>query len=446
MEETEASLRVLIARMDYLERKFDRRTLQKGRRSSRSSRSPEESVEVEGIKSHVNEVLSIEKDVVYVSYEEWSAARWHHWDDRSLVVVMEANIPITNQHSHRLLASDSQAKSVPSKQLSNIEEQRNACMPSIVDAENHTPAAVPTRIRITNKVLFSEINKIIGSVQDHDQARPFRSLLRFDQKFRERLLEQEKSYERVLADYLILPAGGNDGSRSVPAERVHDDSAEAQEPIEETIPDKDPKRALVLREQKLLNGLQCLVHFLDTNCRDLLDIRERIDKGALQEIAFEHLRFLFRVGEQIISTKPKEQAYRVLQVCGGRRILDRVPDHEQPRGGRAKISDFVIDGFYIDFDGKLFRAAPKSIFIAPYEGLRAITSLETFPLRFHKSEEQAEERLIARGMKFSKLVKDMHKKYKGLSIKEGGDVYSRHEEVSVYGVVSLTAPLTYVRW
>ena len=117
--------------------------------------------------------------------------------------------------------------------------------------------------------------------------------------------------------------------------------------------------------------------------------------------------------------------YRVLQVTGGRKSLTGRRGSSKS-SIRRTVSNLVIDCFYLDFDGKQVRAVPKVISIQPYDDLLAITSLDVYPLTYER--EKSESDLVSRGMKFSELVQVTHRKYKGLSLKEG-DSYDRYEEV-----------------
>lgn len=283
--------------------------------------------------------------------------------------------------------------------------------------------SIPDRVRINNEILCMEMARLTGIENlNHDQVAPFRSLIPFEKEFKTRLEDQEIIYGKMVA---ALDKDGKEPNikKGVLTKYSYDCMF---------FPSKyhgiSNLQASELEEARMLrDGLRSLVHFLDNDVKDLVDTYRQVKEGTLKEIAFTHLWYLFQPGDQIISTKPKEQVYRVMQVCGGRKHLVDKDDKPFSVVGRTKVSNLVIDCFYLDFDGKQFRPVPKEIVISPYQDLRAVTSLEAYPLKFG-GEEKAKE-LVERGKKFVRLAQVAHKKYAGLSLKEG-DSYSNYEEVS----------------
>ena len=83
-----------------------------------------------------------------------------------------------------------------------------------------------------------------------------------------------------------------------------------------------------------------------------------------------------------------------------------------------KTSPFVIDCFYIDFDGTNFGPLPQEFVLEDYEGEVPINSLKVFPIRFDEDPIKTEKSLVRRGRKFVKLANVDHKYYSGRTLRE----------------------------
>lgn len=128
-------------------------------------------------------------------------------------------------------------------------------------------------------------------------------------------------------------------------------------------------------------------------------------------------------------------SYRVIKVTGGRELLSPPRDthklfslaKDQPvNPASIKLKDqgysegaFVIECFYIDFDGTQYGPVNKTFQIRKFEGEKHITSLLVFPLVYDVNEVTIHKKLIERGDKFAKLSnpkKAKHMQYKGLTL------------------------------
>ena len=75
----------------------------------------------------------------------------------------------------------------------------------------------------------------------------------------------------------------------------------------------------------------------------------------------------------------------------------------------------MLQGRYLDYDGKKFGEVSRALLIPEYRGAKIITSLETFPLRCHPEEGEVKSNLIERGRKFMSLRGVHHRTYNGLA-------------------------------
>lgn len=202
----------------------------------------------------------------------------------------------------------------------------------------------------------------------------------------------------------------------------------------------EEEEAKTAADTRLRDQMRCLVEFMDHDMKEIFHVKRKIADGSLRTIAFEQLWQLYSPGDLIFSSEQNtdRRAYRVLHVTGGRAILDSddqpplesYPTSSQPvrswerHGDQAiayahsKNTSFVIDCFFIDFDGQKFGPVPRRFIIPEYEGERSITSLHAYPAKFDKSPRETEKLLTKRGKRFVKLAGVTHKRYVGLSARD----------------------------
>ncbi|KAH9870865.1 hypothetical protein J1614_006437 [Plenodomus biglobosus] len=76
---------------------------------------------------------------------------------------------------------------------------------------------------------------------------------------------------------------------------------------------------------------------------------------------------------------------------------------------------WVIDGRYLEYDGKAFGLGDHQVTVSSFKGHRKITSLSAYPLKYHKDPESIKEQLIARGKKFVALQGMNYRAQKGIA-------------------------------
>ncbi|KAM0794220.1 hypothetical protein BDR22DRAFT_895391 [Usnea florida] len=184
---------------------------------------------------------------------------------------------------------------------------------------------------------------------------------------------------------------------------------------------------------RLRDELRCIVDFMDNDMKDIYSVQKDIDNGTKKVIAFDYLWQLFKPGDVVIEERAQKRAYIVLHVTGGRSLTRsaqrfKTRDEFFPRevvqekaaylAKYPKSTPFVLDCFYLDFDGTNFGPRPAKFMFKEYDGEKPIRSLEVFPARFDGSTKQTEKALIKRGKRFVKLAQVEHKYYSGSTIKE----------------------------
>ncbi|KAF1850496.1 uncharacterized protein K460DRAFT_16776 [Cucurbitaria berberidis CBS 394.84] len=79
------------------------------------------------------------------------------------------------------------------------------------------------------------------------------------------------------------------------------------------------------------------------------------------------------------------------------------------------IKSCVIDGRYLEYDGKAFGLGDHQVMIQAFKGHKKITSLAAYPLKYHKDPEGIKKLLIERGMKFVALQGMNYRLQKGIA-------------------------------
>jgi hypothetical protein len=290
----------------------------------------------------------------------------------------------------------------------------------------------PDRVAIVCPTLLAEINRITGAnltAAAKVLLPPFKILVSFHDEFHESLHEKEAVSKKLLEEKSALR-----NFAPKPTANETEEETQAEQEINNAggeVKLSADKELELKQTQKLTNGLKCLLHFMDLHLYNLIEVHRQIKKHMLKEIEFDHLWYLFKAGDVIITRYPKDQAYRVLHVGGGRVSLGYVDEEGKiisRGGGPKKVSSFFIDCYRMDFNGTHYGPVSHQVMISPYEGTRTITALEAIPISFLPRTEEGtvEDILVARGKKFVKLARVTHKKYKGLNLREGN---FRHEEV-----------------
>ena len=91
--------------------------------------------------------------------------------------------------------------------------------------------------------------------------------------------------------------------------------------------------------------------------------------------------------------------------------LELATRHQTVLGGDS----YLIDGKYLEFDGKGYGHAAIPSEIDEFRGTRKITSLPIYPLKYHKTEQLIRQQLIERGKKFIALSGSHYKAYAGIA-------------------------------
>ncbi|KAJ8064241.1 hypothetical protein OCU04_006588 [Sclerotinia nivalis] len=172
-----------------------------------------------------------------------------------------------------------------------------------------------------------------------------------------------------------------------------------------------------------LAHLKCLVEFMDSDLKDVFELRQQIKDGSLKEIAFADLWHLFSPGDLIV-THPMFRAYRVFHTSGGRPRLSKPELFEK----KPVCSPFNINCFYMGYDWKTVGPIHETLRISEYVGKKSVMELlveldgklmtervTVWPLKMLSIDERMKKisHLISRGKKLRSLRQGDHKYYVG---------------------------------
>ena len=76
---------------------------------------------------------------------------------------------------------------------------------------------------------------------------------------------------------------------------------------------------------------------------------------------------------------------------------------------------YNIEGKYLEYDGKSFGMGNLAVQVPSFQGVRRISSLECYPLQYHKDADSLKAELIERGKKFVALEGVQYKYHKGMA-------------------------------
>ncbi|KAK3304792.1 uncharacterized protein B0T15DRAFT_399826 [Chaetomium strumarium] len=174
--------------------------------------------------------------------------------------------------------------------------------------------------------------------------------------------------------------------------------------------------------------LGCLIEFMDEG----LKVLRHLENASVNRIAFSELWHIFQPGVEVITAQKPTSAYRVFHATGGRPYLSPPEDkNEEEEDGFTKpyripdkSSDFVVYCYQIDFDGTKFGPVSLSFSIQKFDGLRDITTLPIYPLKFAKDSVAVRETLLKNGTTFLEVCGGEHVRYRGPNLHEAEEIDS----------------------
>ncbi|CAN9337290.1 unnamed protein product [Alternaria alternata] len=319
--------------------------------------------------------------------------------------------------------------------------------------------STPTHIAINSKVLAQVIKpEVEFQLLDSQMIfiAPFKGIVTYESKIRDAFKRRTAECDSEKAEIdqkSIAPASADDTDESKtqpldadlssnPVDKPEKDDTNKSDQNDECDNNRPEPAKTASRpsfEQKCTERdlLSCLIEVMDTDLRSILELRRRLQDGNKDEggIAYKDLWHLYKPGDIVVSNPAvlpgPQQAYCVLHVTGGRDSHeDLYPTANVPESTivwsitgemltvSAGVTPFVLDCVYIDYDGTKYGPRARSVALQDYNGLKAIKSLELFPIKFNYEAPGDYASLVKRGKKYASLRGGVSKLYKGLTLEE----------------------------
>ncbi|KAI0866956.1 hypothetical protein F4860DRAFT_455754 [Xylaria cubensis] len=279
----------------------------------------------------------------------------------------------------------------------------------------YTP--MPDRIRINGKslILLLQDSLKMGSTLSTPSVilKPFKLLVRYESHIRGLYCQLKRKFENKPT----LPYDHQNNTDDT------DNSEDA-----DVLGDESRNLLAVHGTEQAYKELSCLIEFMN----DDLKVLKYLNAGNVNRIYFSDLWHIFKPGEEVITSQRPYQAYRILHVTGGRPYLSPPIDGGEEQNTTwttsyripEQSSPFVVSCYHVGFDGIRFGPVAQSFGIQGYGGLRDITSLPIYPLKFAKSPRKIRETLLGNGGGFIQLLYGGHRQYSGPNLHEAGEIDS----------------------
>ncbi|KAF9630646.1 hypothetical protein BFW01_g1208 [Lasiodiplodia theobromae] len=184
----------------------------------------------------------------------------------------------------------------------------------------------------------------------------------------------------------------------------------------------------------MISHLEFLLKYINEGLKPHMSNYRRLRARDVKKVAFKDLWYLFAPGDKVYDASAK-QAFQVVGVRGGRALLSKSEDDDD----RIKVASendyavedlgpFIIDCFYLGFNGEELGPVNHSVRILPYDGEQAISNLRLYPLEYARMKVDVddvagdipmEEHLSRRGQKFVAFLNPhevAHREYVGFSV------------------------------
>ncbi|KAH0499051.1 hypothetical protein TgHK011_006268 [Trichoderma gracile] len=343
-------------------------------------------------------------------------------------------------------------------------EQKVASWADIVSSPNRGKQLMPERIRIRSINIVKILNNIFKTkAKDYRMngavvmIRPFRALVHYNQEIRAKFAQLK---EKFGVDALKIQEGDEartSETQDKPAE-VQDTPLTGQEKPtdkqDKPPPANDGKEAKdetkptegndTIEEEEFTSSLtayqhlSCLIDFMDNTIQAKIDY---LSGTQPRTISFNHLWYLFKPGDDVVG-QGRRQAYRVISITStGHKVTP--PWRNWKRDESEPAASITLFCVYIDFDGKQLGPVSKSFVISKFDGEKAITALEVYPIRFAETPtatyQQArddlvtkdeprgsfQQELIDRGKMFIDVASVKHMHYNGFTLEARDEVDSQ---------------------
>ena len=253
----------------------------------------------------------------------------------------------------------------------------------------------------------------------------------------------------VMENMVAKEDGETDHSMSVALLATNEEStANAIEQVRPIFPrfpstecEQDPSERAVWSKETMAD-LRCLIIFMDHFIKPVID---SLQDNLRPNVRFSELWYLFKPG-QLVYVKDKDtpqKIWRVVQTSGGQRGSGSVGKSDGSEATRKQIHergyvDFLLDCYYIDYDGTRYGKSFGHFSISRFDDVRAINTLPFYPFAVSEKEGTVDrEALAKRGETFIEFSEPCHRHYSGRSqIRQPNGKYLFHTGDSESGRAS----------
>ena len=340
---------------------------------------------------------------------------------------------------------------------------------------------LPERIRINSKSVIMIMNGI-DPVYNTDEPlvilRPFKHLVYYEARIRERYQSlksrlgaagMEASTKQALGapvttdgvdsittavmDVIVSPSSAESKAQS--KEVPTSVTTQTNQQSSEATSGKDSENAGsekagdLTHSVEALKDLGCLVQFIDQELRPVLDSYRG---STRRKVCFSEFWHLFKPGDfvhcpldnrqnsvyvyrggKFQPQNPKDRIQEVMRIvctAGGRPHLEEGHAAAGPENtlNKGTVNAFIILAYSIDFNGTHFVPTSFIFYLLPFSGEQDITSLQCHPLRYSPKADELKSKWKTRGEAFCEYTTFKYKYYKGKTLTDEQDSFSRPGE------------------
>lgn len=307
--------------------------------------------------------------------------------------------------------------------------------PEVRGPDVHQPhKPLPERIRINSFSLNAILHRVSRQSDSEFEfgisiihLRPFKLLYIFEKgirKYHSWLKGQyaggsDWPFGKVIDLIPMVAAGVVEGYKPLECDgSVADNNESGQIKTEAEVESQNQEQIIrhLILTKAALRDLEVLVSWMD---RRLLPHIKRARSRACKHVSFKDLWFLFQPGDLLWRPSRPSMAkgsvlgkngndwtaFRVRHTTGGRHYQHRLEQHSSDYPEiSVQISPFVIDCYYLDFNGRVYGPNSERFTIESCDGDQEITSLAIYPLEYAKECDLIKSNLIRDGKRFQQLT------------------------------------------
>lgn len=202
----------------------------------------------------------------------------------------------------------------------------------------------------------------------------------------------------------------------------------------------------LLSQIEAIDHLRALLKFMSEDMREIYKRHRLLRSSEPQMVSFEDIWHLFMAGDLVVTNDDSNpMIYRVSIIPAEKFFSSRRPvkkmkllrsdgSHQQVESvyNQESMTVLHIDLFYFDFDGQNFGPVETRLTIVSWRGLKKVTDLPFYPLRFREDAEIFKAKRLDRGRRFRELSAISHWEYNGLSAQQPQEQVSLARKVDQF--------------